>query len=154
MSKMGLLPFHYWLFVVVGGLKSWLLMWFLTFQKLPFIGVLMIILVRELLFLLFFRFFLVYFQLFVVKNFKFIIVLSSTESFNWVLLGYFFSFVNGFVLFLYYFFLSIFMVPIFGGENFLDYDWLVIFVYINIPLGVSFFVKFFIISYLFSFYYI
>ena len=25
MRKIGLLPFHYWLFVVVGGLKSWLL---------------------------------------------------------------------------------------------------------------------------------
>nr|YP_004927935.1 NADH dehydrogenase subunit 2 [Wellcomia siamensis]ACV96771.1 NADH dehydrogenase subunit 2 [Wellcomia siamensis] len=151
MSKMGLLPLHFWLFVVVGGLKSWLLMWFLTWQKLPFMGVLMMILVNELFFLFIFSFFLVYFQLFVVKNFKFMIVLSSTESFNWILLGYLFSFFNGFFLFLYYFFLSIFLVPFFSSEVVLEYDWLVIYMYMSMPLGMSFFIKFFMVSYLFFF---
>lgn len=151
MSKIGLLPLHYWLFVVVGGLKSWLLMWFLTFQKLPFIGILMVIFVGELLFFLVFGFFIGYFQLFLVKDYKFMLIINSAESFNWILLGYIYSFFNGLVLFLYYFFLSLFLIPVFGVEDKFDFEWLVLLVYVNVPLGVSFFVKIFVVSFVFSY---
>nr|ALT55329.1 NADH dehydrogenase subunit 2 [Syphacia obvelata] len=154
MVKMGLLPFHYWLYVVVGGLKYWMLMWFLMMQKLPFMGVLTMLLVNLFFWFLVFGFFVCYFQLFLVKDYKFMLVLNSTESFNWILIGYMFSFFNGLLLFLYYFFLSCYMIPFFGDESKFDYEWLVIFFYVNIPLGVPFFVKFFVVGFVFSYYYI
>nr|YP_009178987.1 NADH dehydrogenase subunit 2 [Passalurus ambiguus]ALJ93251.1 NADH dehydrogenase subunit 2 [Passalurus ambiguus] len=151
MVKMGLLPFHYWLYVVVGGLKYWMLMWFLMMQKLPFTGILMVIFVGELLFFLVFGFFIGYFQLFLVKDYKFMLMINSAESFNWILLGYIYSFFNGLVLFLYYFFLSLFLIPVFGVEDKFDFEWLVLLVYVNVPLGVSFFVKIFVVSFVFSY---
>nr|YP_009142691.1 NADH dehydrogenase subunit 3 [Oxyuris equi]AKI07544.1 NADH dehydrogenase subunit 3 [Oxyuris equi] len=154
MSKMGLLPFHYWLFVVVGGLETWLFMWFLTLQKLPYMGILMVVVVVELVFIIVLSFFVCYFQLFLIKDYKLMLLLNSTESFNWILLGYIYSFFNGLVLFLYYFFLSLFLIPFFGSEYGIDYDWLVVFVYVNIPLGVCFFVKVLVISCVFEFMYV
>lgn len=152
MSKMGLVPFHYWLFVVVGGLKGWLFMWFLTFQKLPFMGVLMLILVEELIFLILVGFFLCYFQLLLVKDYKLMLLLNSTESFNWIVLGYMYSFFSGFVLFLFYVIGGLLLFPFFGLESVKSYEWLVIIVYVNVPLGVSFLVKFFVLGYIYSIY--
>nr|UUA64282.1 NADH dehydrogenase subunit 2 [Aspiculuris sp. PC-2022] len=150
MTKMGLAPFHYWLFVVVGGLESWLFMWFLTFQKLPFMGVLMVVMVVELVFLVVLGFFLCYFQLLLLKDYKLMLMINSTESFGWILLGYVFFLWGGMFLFVYYFFLSLFLIPVFGGEKLLDYEWLVLLMYVNIPLGVLFFVKVYVVSFVFS----
>lgn len=154
MVKIGLVPFHYWLYVVVGGLKYWMLMWFLTFQKLPFMGVLMIVMNNYLFWLLLVGFVICYFQLLMVKNYKFILVLSSTESFNWILFGYIFSFFRGLIIFIYYLGLRVYIIPLFNNEMVNDYEWLVILFYINIPLGVPFFVKFFVVSNVFGFYFL
>ena len=143
MTKIGLAPFHYWIFVIVNGLEGWLLLWFLTFQKLPFFGVLILLFFEEIFVLLCVGFLFCYFQLFLIKDYKFILRISSTESFNWILLSYVFSVLNSLVLFLYYFFLSLFMIPFFVDKSGNDIEWLTLLVFINIPLGVAFFVKVF-----------
>lgn len=144
MMKIGLVPFHYWLFLVVGGVKGWLVMWFLTFQKLPYIGVLIVLMFSYVVFFLVLGFLFCYFHLFVIKTYKFIMLLNSIERFNWILLGYLLSLLNGLVCFFYYFFISLFLVPFWGGETGSDFDWLIILIYINVPLGVTFFVKVFV----------
>lgn len=154
MVKIGLVPFHYWLYVVVGGLKYWILIWFLTFQKLPFMGVLIMIISNYLFWLLLVGFVICYFQLLLVKSYKFILVLNSTESFNWILLGYMFSFFRGLIIFVYYLRLRVFLIPLFGEEVICDYEWLVILFYINVPLGIPFFVKFFVVRSVFRFYFL
>ena len=57
-------------------------MWFLTFQKLPFFSVLILLGGLEFVFLILFGVFLCYSQIFVTKRYKNLFVLSSTESFN------------------------------------------------------------------------
>ena len=154
LTKMGLAPFHFWLFVVVGRLEGWLFIWFLTFQKLPFMGVLMMVLVVEVIFLVVLGLFLCYFQLLLLKDYKLMLIVNSTERFGWILLGYVFFLWGGMVLFLYYLFLSVFLIPVLGSECVLDYEWLVLLMYVNVPLGVLFFVKIFVVGYVFRFLFI
>lgn len=146
MRKMGLTPFHYWIFTIISGLDGWIFLWFLTFQKVPFIGVLIIIFFYDVLWLVLFGFLLCYWQLLLLKNYKYMLTISSTETFNWILLGFVFSFFNGFILFLYYIGVSLFIIPYFNKNLKLDYEWFVLLFYINLPLGVSFFVKIFVLG--------
>lgn len=145
MIKIGLVPFHYWLFLVVGGIDGWLIMWFLTFQKVPYISVLMVTIFSYAIFFLVLGFFFCYFHLFVVKTFKFMLLLNSVESFNWIIFGYLLSLFNGVVCFFYYFFIRLFLVPFWRKEVRSDFDWLIILIYMNVPLGVIFFVKIFVL---------
>nr|AST14933.1 NADH dehydrogenase subunit 2 [Hammerschmidtiella sp. ZengetLiu-2016] len=146
MTKMGLAPFHYWILSIIVGLDGWLLMWFLTFQKVPFMGVLMMVFFSEVIFLILLGFFICYYQLLILKVFKFMLAVVSTETFNWILLGYIFSFFNGVLLFVYYIVLSVFLIPMFSGEEAQDFEWFMILVYMNVPLGVAFFVKIFVLG--------
>ena len=141
--KIGILPFHYWVFVVMDGLRGWIVIWFLTLQKLPLIGVYIYLLVGELLYVLVFGFIMCYFQLFVIKDYKLILMLVSSERFNWIIIGYIFSILRGLIIFFYYVFMSLFIIPIFNQLSMVNYEWLAIITYLNVPLGVSFFVKIF-----------
>lgn len=145
--KIGLAPFHFWIFSIIRRLDGWVFLWFLTFQKIPFIGILLIIFSYDVLFILFLGFFLCFLQLFLIKNYKFILTISSTESFNWILLGVFNSFFNGFILFLYYILIRVLLIPLFNKGNIgSNMDWILLLIYINIPLGMAFFVKIFVLS--------
>lgn len=97
-------------------------MWFLTFQKLPFMGVLMVVMVVELVFFVFLGLFFCYYQILFLKDYKFMLLVNSTERFGWILLGYVFFFWGGMVLFVYYLLLRIFLIPIMGGERVVDFE--------------------------------
>lgn len=86
-------------------------------------------------------FFMCFFHLYVVKDYKLMLILVSCESFNWIMICYIFSVVSGLLLFLYYFFFRVLIIPVFSRFFEVDFEWLVVIVYINVPLGVSFFVK-------------
>lgn len=141
--KVGIAPFHFWIFSVLNNTNIYMTLWFLTFQKLPFIPVLFY-------FMDFFSFYLFllgiifcYFQIFLSKSYKSILIISSTESFNWLLIIMFFSLYSSLLfLFLYFFFL--FLVLGYSTKKNLDFfSWELVFVFINIPIGILFFIKIF-----------
>lgn len=143
MMKIGVAPLHFWIFSVTNGLSNWSLMWFLTFQKLPFFSVLILLGGLEFVFLILFGVFLCYSQIFVTKRYKNLFVLSSTESFNWILLLRFVSLLSVLYLFLYYFVVMVLLIACFYQKEIFDISWETILIFINIPFGVSFFIKIF-----------
>lgn len=141
--KIGVAPLHFWIFNVTNNIINYSLIWFLTFQKLPFLLILLQMFVLRRFFILVLGLLICYLQLFIIKNYKNILIISSTESFNWIILGLFFSFINSFYLFFYYFILMVLIINKFSKfrNNFVN--WETILIFLNIPFRVSFFVKIF-----------
>nr|QPF22259.1 NADH dehydrogenase subunit 2 [Ophidascaris sp. CYZ-2020] len=146
MLKIGVAPFHFWVFSVTGSLYDWLLMWFLTFQKLPFLPVLVQLFNFKMVFVFFVGVCVCYLQLFVLKSYKNMMIISSTESFNWIVLTCFLSVINVVYLFFYYMFLMIFLMPSFNIKDFNFIHWETLLVFLNIPFSVSFFIKIFVLG--------
>lgn len=141
--KIGVAPLHFWIFNVTNNVFNFRLIWFLTFQKLPFLLILLQIFWLNRIYLLILGLFICYFQIFSIKNYKNLIIISSTESFNWIILGLLFSFFNSFYLFLYYFLLIIILINKFRKNNTNFINWETSLIFLNIPFRVSFFVKIF-----------
>nr|CAD88794.1 NADH dehydrogenase subunit 2 [Necator americanus] len=153
MLKIGMAPFHFWVFSVTNSVYGFNLMWFLTFQKLPFLLIFLQLMFGKLMLLLFFGIIFCMFQMLLMKSYKNLLILSSTESFNWVTLGLVFSFLNVFFLFLYYFVLMLLFIPKFEVYNFFSYlGWETMLVFMNLPFSVNFFVKIFSLSEIFKVY--
>nr|YP_004123392.1 NADH dehydrogenase subunit 2 [Contracaecum rudolphii B Bullini et al., 1986]ACP30390.1 NADH dehydrogenase subunit 2 [Contracaecum rudolphii B Bullini et al., 1986] len=146
MLKIGVAPFHFWVFSVTSSVYNWLLMWFLTFQKLPFLPVLVQLFSFKVLFLFLLGILMCYFQLFLIKSYKNMLIISSTESFNWVVLTCFLSIVNVLYLFFYYILLMVFLMPSFSPKDYSFVGWETVLVFLNIPFSVSFFIKIFSLS--------
>ena len=144
MFKIGIAPFHFWIFRVTNRVFGFNLMWFLTFQKLPFLLIFLQIITRGVIYLLIFGLLLCLFQILLIKTYKNLLILSSTESFNWITLGFLISFLNVFFIFIYYFLLILIVIPkfeFFNVNNFVGWETMLIF--INLPFSVNFFVKIF-----------
>nr|YP_009058872.1 NADH dehydrogenase subunit 2 [Parascaris univalens]AIM58803.1 NADH dehydrogenase subunit 2 [Parascaris univalens] len=150
MFKVGVAPFHFWVFSVTSSLFDWLLMWFLTFQKLPFFPVLVQLFDFGLFFIFLFGIFICYMQFFVLKGYKNMMIISSTESFNWVILSCFLSVINVVYLFFYYVILMVFLMPNFNVKDFNFVNWETLLVFLNVPFSVSFFIKFFVLNEVFK----
>nr|YP_009391093.1 NADH dehydrogenase subunit 2 [Caenorhabditis castelli]ARV88357.1 NADH dehydrogenase subunit 2 [Caenorhabditis castelli] len=151
LMKIGVAPLHFWIFNVTNNIFNYSLMWFLTFQKLPFLTILLQLFWLSSTYLLLFGLLVCYLQLFVMKSYKNLLIISSTESFNWIIMGVFFSFFNSLYLFLYYFVLMVLLISKFskGSKNFINWETMLVF--LNIPFSVSFFVKIFSLSEIFKF---
>lgn len=80
--KVGMAPFHFWIFSVLSSSRGYVVLWFLTFQKLPFIPVLLYFLNSRYFYFLIIGIFFCYFQIFITKSYKSMLIISSTESFN------------------------------------------------------------------------
>lgn len=144
--KIGVAPLHFWIFNVTNNIFSYSLIWFLTFQKLPFLVILLQMFWINSFYLLLLGLLICYIQIIVLKNYKNLIIISSTESFNWIILGLLFSFLNSFYLFIYYFVLMVILINKFGKLNLNFVNWETTLVFLNIPFSVSFFVKIFSLS--------
>lgn len=144
--KVGVSPFHFWLFRVTNNIVGFNLLWFLTFQKLPFLVILLQIFWFNTIIFLIIGLLVCYLQIFLLKNYKNLIVVSSTESFSWIILGLFFSFINSFFLFFYYIFLIILLIVKMSKQNLNFFNWETVLVFLNLPFSVSFFVKIFTLS--------
>lgn len=119
-------------------------MWFLTFQKLPFLLVLLQFILRNIIFVLVLGLLMCIIQMLLTKSYKNLLILSSTESFNWVLMGFIISFFNVFLIFLYYFFIMLYLIPKYELIRFKGFlGWETMLVFINLPFRVRFFVKIF-----------
>lgn len=141
--KIGIAPFHFWIFSVLSSSNGYVVLWFLTFQKLPFIPVLLYFLNSRYFLLLVLGIFFCYFQIFLSKSYKNILLISSTESFNWIIIILFFSFYSSLIFFIIYFFFLYIVLGISFKKDFDFLSWELIFVFINIPLGMVFFIKIF-----------
>lgn len=144
--KIGVAPLHFWVFRVTNGILGYGLVWFLTFQKLPFLLIILEVFWFFGFFLLIFGILFCYFQIIFYKGYKNIIILSSTESFSWIILGLLLSFFNSFFLFIYYILLILYLIGKFNKLNLSWVSWETILVFINLPFGVTFFVKIFSLS--------
>lgn len=149
--KIGVAPLHFWIFRVTNNIFSYNLVWFLTFQKLPFLLILVQIFWLKGLFLLFVGLIVCYLQIFSIKNYKNLLVLSSTESFNWIIIGVFISLINSIYLFIYYIVLMVIIINKFRKSEFNWLNWETILVFLNIPFRVTFFVKIFSLREVFKF---
>nr|UDL72615.1 NADH dehydrogenase subunit 2 [Torquenema toraliforme] len=147
MFKIGMAPFHFWIFSVTNSVVGFNLMWFLTFQKLPFLLIFLQMMVGKLIFLLMIGLMFCLFQMLLMKTYKNLLVLSSTESFNWITLGFMMSFLNILFIFLYYCVLMIMIIPKFEMLNINNFiGWETMLVFMNLPFSVNFFVKIFSLS--------
>nr|YP_004300489.1 NADH dehydrogenase subunit 2 [Pristionchus pacificus]ADZ52292.1 NADH dehydrogenase subunit 2 [Pristionchus pacificus] len=151
MMKIGVAPLHFWIFSITNNIFSYNLMWFLTFQKLPFLLILVQIFWLGGLMLLFFGLMVCYLQMFSLKNYKNLLVLSSTESFNWIIMGVFMSLINSVYLFIYYMILMVMLINKFSKSSSNWLNWETILVFLNMPFSVTFFVKIFSLSEIFKF---
>ena len=144
--KVGVAPLHFWIFNVTNNIFNFNLIWFLTFQKLPFLVILLQIFWLNASILLIVGLLVCYLQMFLLKSYKNLIIISSTESFNWIVIGVFFSFFNSLYLFLYYFILIVMLISKFSKQNINFVNWETTLVFLNLPFRVSFFVKIFSLS--------
>lgn len=145
--KIGVSPFHFWIFRVTNRVFGFNLMWFLTFQKLPFLLIFLQLIVSKVVLLLIVGLLVCLIQMLLMKSYKNLLILSSTESFNWVILGFLMSFLNVLFVFIYYFVLIVLLIPkfeFFRVRNFVGWETMLVF--INLPFRVSFFVKIFSLS--------
>nr|ATN41094.1 NADH dehydrogenase subunit 2 [Caenorhabditis japonica] len=149
--KIGVAPLHFWIFSVTNNIFNYSLMWFLTFQKLPFLTILLQIFWLGSVYIFLVGLLICYVQIFVMKSYKNLLIVSSTESFNWIVLGVFFSMFNTLYLFLYYFILMVILISKFSKTNNFNFvNWETALVFLNVPFSVTFFVKIFSLSEIFK----
>nr|BAV81409.1 NADH dehydrogenase subunit 2 [Dracunculus medinensis] len=149
MLKCGISPLHFWLFSVCLDLKGVLFVWFLIFQKMPFVPVLLYLgSYVFLLFFLLFGIFFCHFQYYFLSSLNSILLVSSTESFNWVVLFVICSYYGFFLLIFFYLFFFWFLV----SDFLVGYGWELVFVFMNFPLGLVFMVKYFVLSFFSGFF--
>nr|YP_009050207.1 NADH dehydrogenase subunit 2 [Nematodirus spathiger]AGZ64195.1 NADH dehydrogenase subunit 2 [Nematodirus spathiger] len=151
--KIGVSPLHFWIFSVLDGVYGFNLVWFLTFQKMPFLFVMLQFVYGMFVFVFVFGLLVCLFQMLLVKSFKSLLVLSSTESFNWMFLSFIFSFLSVVFLFVYYLVLMIYLIPKFELLNVYSFvGWETVLVFLNMPFTVNFFIKIYSLISLLSFY--
>nr|YP_003433735.1 NADH dehydrogenase subunit 2 [Trichostrongylus vitrinus]ACX85101.1 NADH dehydrogenase subunit 2 [Trichostrongylus vitrinus] len=151
--KVGIAPLHFWLFSVTNGVYGLNLMWFLTFQKFPFVMVMVQMLLMQIIILLIFGIAVCLLQMLMMKSVKNLLILSSTESFNWIMMSFVLSFLNVGIVFVYYLMLMLIMVPkleILVNVN--KVSWETMLIFMNLPFTVNFFVKIFSLISMLKFY--
>lgn len=140
--KIGVAPLHFWIFRITNNVSNLRLIWFLVFQKVPAFFILIQNFYNYIYFLIFGLLF-CYIQLYLIKGQKNIIIISSTESFNWIIIGFMFTFFSPIFLFIYYCLLILFLLPKVTENQYLDLNIKTILVFLNTPFRVVFFVKVF-----------
>nr|QDF64302.1 NADH dehydrogenase subunit 2 [Physaloptera rara] len=140
MMKSGSAPLHFWIFSIVSFLRGSSLVWFLTVQKLPYFFVMLVFLGGVFFYFLFSGMLVCYLQFFFLRFWNNMVLVASTESFNWLLmLGCLVS--SGvFFLSLVYYFVMLFIIGFsYGGDSFMNWEMLLIF--FNTPFCVTFLLK-------------
>lgn len=147
--KLGVRPFHFWVFSILNGFSLSLFFWFITFQKLVFLGIL-VNLNKNLVFFLFLGIFFCFIQILFFYDFIKIFIIVLTESLNWILIFLSLNFFDRFLVFFYY--LVFLRILIKNNLKKSNVNWILIFFLLNLPLSFNFFVKIFILSNLNYFY--
>nr|YP_009442445.1 NADH dehydrogenase subunit 2 [Camallanus cotti]ATO58495.1 NADH dehydrogenase subunit 2 [Camallanus cotti] len=140
--KMGVSPCHFWVFMVCKDLDTTLLSWFLSMQKLPYVLVYIVLSSSVFVLVLFFGVLVCHFQYFFLSDLVSAVLVSSTESFNWVL-G-FYDLGMGFEMLLWY--LMIFFLLTFSCSGNSAVSWYLSLIFMSLPFGFVFLVKVFALS--------
>nr|YP_007183180.1 NADH dehydrogenase subunit 2 [Dictyocaulus eckerti]AFV32099.1 NADH dehydrogenase subunit 2 [Dictyocaulus eckerti] len=151
MMKLGVSPLHFWLFKVVNSMVGLPLIFFLTFHKLPFVLVFLQLFYFNYFFLLLGLMF-TNFQMMILKNFKFLLMVFTVDSLSWLLMNLYFSFLNVIFLVVYYLVFMVFLL--FKMDFFLDSvntSIEVFVIFFNLPLTMGFFLKVYLLSFVFNF---
>nr|YP_009127940.1 NADH dehydrogenase subunit 2 [Gongylonema pulchrum]AIY56394.1 NADH dehydrogenase subunit 2 [Gongylonema pulchrum] len=141
MMKSGSAPFHFWLFSVTSFLKKWFVLWFLTLQKLPYFVVLINFCSDVFFIIIFFGMIFCYLQFFLLRDIIDMVVVYSTESFNWLLFLGFFSFFESLYFAFFYYIVMFFVIMYVYGVLLSFFSVEFLFVFFNVPLSVTFFLK-------------
>ncbi len=143
--KVGVSPLHFWVFSVVSSLKDWILVWFNSIQKLPYLSPLFLLFFYSSLITLLIGSLIILHQLILVKRFYLILTLSSIESFNTLLIYSQEDSFSSLIIIIIYWFLNWFILS-FNSLNSSLLTVEIVLWMIRFPLGLSFIFKFFIIS--------
>lgn len=141
--KVGVPPLHFWVFRVSSGFSNVSLLWFLTLHKIPYLSVLCMLMNEYVFYLLLFGILVCLVQSLSVKDHKISLILSSIESFNWLLILCDSSASGYFCLRFYYLGFMYFVLSNYGKKVGVCYSWLLVFMIMNIPLSGAFFIKIF-----------
>lgn len=90
---------------------------------------------------LFFGMVVCYFQFFLLRGYSDILVISSTESFNWLLLLGMFSVSESFVYFVFYYCVVLLIISYVYSYDYGFCSFEMLFVFFNVPLSITFFLK-------------
>nr|YP_009059436.1 NADH dehydrogenase subunit 2 [Philometroides sanguineus]AIN37111.1 NADH dehydrogenase subunit 2 [Philometroides sanguineus] len=149
--KSGVSPFHFWIFSVGLDLKDFMLMWFLVIQKLPFIPVIACLYEWVYFYVLVLGLFICHLQYFVLSSDSKMVMISSTESFGWLILLLCWGYWSYLVLVGFY---MMAMMILLGGLSKDFYagsiGWEGVLMFMNFPLGLVFLSKYYAISLLSS----
>ena len=107
--KVGVRPLHFWVFTVLVGLRINLIFWFITFQKLVYL----LIIINwglNFIFLLFLGIFICFIQVLFLFDFLKILIVNLTERLSWILVFFVVSFYERIFLIFYYFRLIIILL--------------------------------------------
>nr|BAV81413.1 NADH dehydrogenase subunit 2 [Litomosoides sigmodontis] len=141
MLKCGCAPFHFWLFSVISGIDKWFVLWFLTIQKLPYLFVLVNFCSDFFFFIIFFGMVVCYLQFFLLRGYRDMLLVISTESFNWLLLVGLFSFNELFFYVFFYYFIFFLVVFYVYDCDYGSLSYEILFVLFNVPMSITFFLK-------------
>lgn len=144
--KLGVSPFHFWFFRFLKDLKGLVFIWLITLQKIPFLS-LMVYLGSHKIFLLTLGVVLCFLQIFLIAEVLFIIFISSTESFNWILILILVDYYRGFKLVIFYLIFMRVLIIFFSDADRDNVDWSLILILINIPLIIVFYLKVYVLRY-------
>nr|YP_010618319.1 NADH dehydrogenase subunit 2 [Clavinema parasiluri]WAX01697.1 NADH dehydrogenase subunit 2 [Clavinema parasiluri] len=147
MVKSGLSPFHFWIFSVGLDLKSYMMMWFLVVQKLPFIPVILGVFDFCYFLILILGLLVCHFQYLVLNSDSSMLMISSTESFGWLVLILCWSYYSFILMVCVYMLMMVVVVGVLGGLGLSgNLGWDSVIVFMNFPLGLVFILKYYVIS--------
>jgi hypothetical protein len=109
--KIGIRPLHLWIFLIFNSINSFILLWFLVLNKIPYINIILLFSLR-LIIIIILGLILLFFQMFKISNMKILIILLRVESLNWIII------INiGEIEFIEQFFIYLFIGLYFLGYN-------------------------------------
>lgn len=140
--KLGVSPFHFWIFSILNSLSLNLIYWFLTFQKIVYLIVL--INFKIMFFFLIFGILVCFFQVLFIYDYLKIFLVNLTERMSWLLMLFRLRILDSLLLAIYYLFLLIFFIKKRLSKK--NKNWFLIFFFLNVPLRFNFFLKIFFLS--------
>nr|YP_004927918.1 NADH dehydrogenase subunit 2 [Heliconema longissimum]ACV96724.1 NADH dehydrogenase subunit 2 [Heliconema longissimum] len=150
LMKAGVAPFHFWIFSVTSRLVSWLLMWFFWFTKNTYFPVIFNFWWFSIFLMIILGLGIWYLNNLINRDFNNMMIIFSTESFNWLLLFSMFSFGSVYLFFIFYYFFMFFLIPFFS-YFYKCMSWELILLFFNIPVGLTFFLKIMVLFFIFNF---
>jgi len=140
-------PFYFWLLKVSYCFDGFLIAWFFSFQKVPYIFI-YIFYFLDFFLLVLFGIFLCNIQVLILKVCSTLRLVLLVESFNWMLLSLYFIVSSFFLLFVYY--CALLYMTFVSNFNFYGFDILFenVFFFFNLPFAFSFYLKVVVISFI------